>query len=494
MKTTIVRLIKFELHRVKNVNDGIIEFMNYAPVLSKAEIAGNDIVGIYGQNGSGKTAAIEGLDIMRHILSGEEIPYREYGGILSGESELVAHFFLQTEEKKYLVSYAASLSVIASDAVSRIAIRKEKLSYKLRGASWRHERSLTVSNPFYNSDSILNISTAIRPESKHVDEYSNLEFVKSLQNIAIYSAQRNCSVFFNQVVINSLMNNSSRTDEEKNLSDVITSTGFFARNHLIVIKVRQLGDINMNQIIPLNIYEEYDNGLLAGCLPLLMNGNGSVPVTIYPIFERIIEAINIALRAIVPDLQILLRKGAAEVNEKGTEIVQVDVFSERNGRKFSTRYESEGIKRIISLLNCLIAVYNNPQICLAVDELDSGIFEYLLGELLGALYEEAKGQLIFTSHNLRAFEKLGVRNLICSTTNPDNRYLRLKGVQQNHNKRDFYIRALVLGGQKESLYDQDELDSIGYAFRKAGRLNRPVTLQFSDSVMQKLSGQTSQEI
>lgn len=66
----------------------------------------------------------------------------------------------------------------------------------------------------------------------------------------------------------------------------------------------------------------------------------------------------------------------------------------RNEKRFLTKYESEGIKRIVSLLNYLIAFYNSPEICLVVDELDAGIFEYLLGEILGVLNQEAKGQLI----------------------------------------------------------------------------------------------------
>ena len=139
-------------------------------------------------------------------------------------------------------------------------------------------------------------------------------------------------------------------------------------------------------------------------------------------------------------------------------------------------------------------MYNDPHICLAVDELDSCIFEYLLGELLGVLCEEAKGQLIFTSHNLRAFEKMGVKNLICSTTNADDRYIRLRGVHKSNNKRDFYIRALILGGQKETLYDQDELDSIGYAFRRAGNTNKAANLHFSDGFLEKLSEKATAEV
>ena len=38
-----------------------------------------------------------------------------------------------------------------------------------------------------------------------------------------------------------------------------------------------------------------------------------------------------------------------------------------------------------------------------IDELDSGIYEYLLGECLEVMQDKAKGQLIFTSHNLRPY-------------------------------------------------------------------------------------------
>lgn len=49
---------------------------------------------------------------------------------------------------------------------------------------------------------------------------------------------------------------------------------------------------------------------------------------------------------------------------------------------------------------------------------------------LRTVYEESKGQLIFTSHNLRAFEKLNIKNIICTTINPENRYIRLVGKEK----------------------------------------------------------------
>ena len=212
---------------------------------------------------------------------------------------------------------------------------------------------------------------------------------------------------------------------------------------------------------------------------MFVNGHGEVPEDVYMQLKYAIDSINIALKAIIPNLSIELKTVSEEINSEGVKLIQVDVYSIRDGKRFLTKYESEGIKRIISLLNYLISLYNNPEICLVVDELDSGIFEYLLGELLGVLSEEAKGQLIFTSHNLRVLEKLDTKNIVCSTTNPENRYIVLNGVEKNHNHRDFYIRALVLGGQKEELYDETDLQSIGYAFRKASSSNNDVELQFS---------------
>lgn len=67
----------------------------------------------------------------------------------------------------------------------------------------------------------------------------------------------------------------------------------------------------------------------------------------------------------------------------------------------------------------------------SIDELDAGIFEYMLGELLDIFGKSAKGQLIFTSHNLRALE--------------------------------------MLGGQDEQIYEETDSLKIARAFRKAGR-------------------------
>ena len=113
-------------------------------------------------------------------------------------------------------------------------------------------------------------------------------------------------------------------------------------------------------------------------------------------------------------------------------------------------------------------MYNNDDITVAVDELDAGIFEYLLGELISILKEHGKGQLIFTSHNLRPLEVLDYTSVYFTTVNSKNKYIRFKNVKGCNNLRDMFIRAINLGGQSECLYQQTDKADIRRAFRKTG--------------------------
>ena len=133
------------------------------------------------------------------------------------------------------------------------------------------------------------------------------------------------------------------------------------------------------------------------------------------------------------------------------------------------RMVSHGIIKIVSILNALIQAFGNPSICLVIDELDAGIFEYMLGELLDIFQKSAKGQLIFTSHNLRALEMLDKESIMFSTVNPENRYIHMKNVNDNNNLRSLYIRSITLGGQDEVIYEETDSLKIARAFRKAGR-------------------------
>lgn len=483
----LVRIIKNTLYNFKNVEFGEIRYMNYAPVIREAKITEKDIVGIYGQNGSGKTAMVEALAILKCILAGEEIPYLLYEGLLSEErnTKIETIFYIEHDEEKYKASYEAVL--YADHKEKKINIFSEKLVYWRRGATWNAQRDLELYNPYYDTESILN-DTPVIFHSEHMKNLKETVVIKGIQNLAVYCAQKGISIFFNSLMIGKLSGeNAEYGIEEKALYSVVRGLSEFGSLYFQVVKVNQLADINRNEILPVNVHTENSDFIMQGCLPLVMGGKGKIPEHLYIQLNEAINAVNTALKAIIPNLGIEIRNTGEEPDKEGDKRILVEVYSVHESKEFLTKYESEGIKRIISLLNYLIALYNYPEICLVVDELDSGIFEYLLGEILGALNEEAMGQLIFTSHNLRAFEKLDIKkNIICTTTNPKNRYIRLTGKQNHHNPRDFYIRTITVGGQNEVLYDEADLQSIGYAFRRACKAKSNIQLTFSDEFRKKL--------
>ena len=182
--------------------------------------------------------------------------------------------------------------------------------------------------------------------------------------------------------------------------------------------------------------------------------------------RKTIETINCALRAIVPGLSIQVNTLHRETMEDGVPGERVELLSCRQGIHVPFRTESEGIKKIASMLGWLINVYNDDSACLVVDEIDSGVFEFLLGELLEVVTEQGKGQLIFTAHNLRALECLPVGCLVFSTSNPN-------------------LRAINLGGQKEQLYEPTRTSAIGSALLEAGS---PQDLDF-DSLLSSMGGE-----
>ena len=145
------------------------------------------------------------------------------------------------------------------------------------------------------------------------------------------------------------------------------------------------------------------------------------------LLDEIVCQIDTVLYTIIPGMRIEVKDYGKQTMDSGEEGWKVELMSVRGDKKpIPIRMESEGIIKIVSILNVLIQAFGNPSICLVIDELDAGIFEYMLGELLDIFNKSAKGQLIFTSHNLRALEMLDKDSIMFSTANPNNRYIHIK--------------------------------------------------------------------
>lgn len=456
---SVVRLSSLRIHNIKNVRNG--QIVMPGTCRKQLDYKAAEVLGLYGQNGSGKTAVIDALYYLQRIMigAGLEEEIADYIDANENLAEITADFHIFSETVIYEAGYRISLQRSEKGA----EILRETLSCAVNNGNARSNK--TVFMDYQRSDR-RNVFTP----RKRLDEVVEADGESKTDLIVArkMAEKSNCSYIFGE---------SSREifcrkydNNFRHCSEVIKALFQFALKDLFVIRNTHSGVISANFLLPMAFKIEQDK--------IGMKGDFMVPLTEpvvlkeerVAVLETIVEQVNMVLHTIIPGMKIDIHHYGMQLTDSGENGYRVELVSARKGMApIPIRMESDGIIKIISILNALIQAFGNPSICLAIDELDAGIFEYMLGELLDIFNKSAKGQMIFTSHNLRALEMLDKDNIMFSTVNPDRRYIRMKNVKASNNLRDTYIRGITLGGQDEVIYEETDSLRIARAFRKAGR-------------------------
>ncbi|MCI7421578.1 MAG: ATP-binding protein [Alphaproteobacteria bacterium] len=463
MKEAKVRIKNIKLKNFKNVGYGKIEF---SPK-NDEQISPADIIGIYGQNGSGKTAVIDALHYIQILLSGQSL-----------NKDFINYISYNQQTAKIEIAFLVEYPDIKYDVVYQISFEKNK------------------DDEYYIQNETITSSTikAGRKSTKRLIEYTNgnevfqpktryEEFVSIYKDAAIdlivakkIAEKNKCSYIFgsdNQKIYQKIIVNYKDILTDNELNDtlkIIYALSYYSSINLFVLKNSHSAVIGADFLLPVAFKMKDDEKVTKGDLVITFREPNLLDNEKFDILKHVIDQENIVIKQIIPGLELNIKDYGKQILENGKEGNKVDLLSTRNGISIPIRYESEGIIKIISILNALISAYNSSGVCLAIDELDAGIYEYLLGELLGIFSDGAKGQLIFTSHNLRPLEVLKSNNVIFSTINPLNRYIKLSKIKKNNNLRDVYLRAVSLDGQEEVLYEKTDNIKITRAFRNAAKV------------------------
>lgn len=459
MNKSIVRLSSLTLKHIKNVKNGtiIMPFANDKGL----KMSGAEVLGIYGQNGSGKTAVIDILYYLQHIMIGESLEQSisDYIDVVEENAEIIAEYKIGVDDIIFEVGYQIYLK--RND--TGIVIDREQLNCAINQDGVRKNKIVFMDYQRDDADSVF--KPVIRLKELMGNDKSILMDLLVARKMAEKS---NCSYIFGENSREIFMN---RADSKFSYySTIISELFFYALKDLFVIRNTHSGMITANLVLPMTFR--------VGTTVKGIKGDFAIPLREPVVLDKlktellhyIVEQINKVLYTIIPGMSVDIKDYGKMTLDTGEEGWRMELLSVRDGmRPIPIRMESEGIIKIISILNALILAFGNPSICLAIDELDAGIFEYLLGELLDVFSKSAKGQLIFTSHNLRALEMLPKESIVFSTVNPNNRYIRMKNVKETNNMRSMYIRSITLGGQDEKIYDETDSLKIAKAFRKAGR-------------------------
>ncbi|GAB2027959.1 AAA family ATPase [Lactovum odontotermitis] len=433
----IQKIREITIENVKNVEYGKISFTEKNEYLN--------VTGIYGQNGSGKTTLIDVLEILKNLLLGNGIG-TEVAGML--ETGTVARIVIKTE--------------VINERVNTYELRLKKEDDNKPLVTVISENLYT--KPLEKGKKEKNILQFDR-SSQAIVKSTKKEAVASLEALNIINditAQRRTSYLFDP-------NFQKLVKSNKNLEEALLVLEQFKTlaGNIRMYTSEYSGLISANIVTPVGVHYRDKAMAVDGVIPFYMQNGGFVQKQAVGIYQNVIRQMNILLPEIIPGLKLDIFEREARIGQNGADEVRLEFFVTRGGKRFSLVYESDGIKKIIGLLSFLVEAYNDPNIIAAIDEFDSGIFEYLLGELVDVMATGAKGQLIFTSHNLRVLEVLPTNCVVFSTTNPENRYIRMKGVKRTNNLRDFYLRAIQLGGQSEELYVGQTTSKIRMALIKA---------------------------
>lgn len=443
-----VRLGSIELNNFKNVQYGKIKMPSLINRTQTEENA--DIVGIYGQNGSGKTAVVEALTFLKTLMTGNPLPVNiaDYITKNINDATLLYSFYVIHSGKEYTVEYLVSLDGNCPKEI----ITREKLSvYEVTDG-----RKKCVDSMDFNSDYK---DCVFRPKKR----WSDLASGSKQTRIDIEVEKRLClrerrSVIFSPEIRSIIYSDTAL------VCMAISELRNFAYHGLFVVKSEyHLRNDYMEFVLP----PEPQSDAASKSYMISLSEPTIISSADYPRFSTILSSMNTVMHAIIPGFLLKVHEFGNEITKDGTEGIRIELMSERNSMLVPIRYESEGIKKILTILNLLIAMYNNYSMCIVVDELDAGVFEFLLGELLSCIEESGKGQLIFTSHNLRPLEMINHDALIFTTTNPSNRYIRIR--ERSGNLRSSYLRHISLGGLSENIYEPTNTFEIAGALRKCRR-------------------------
>lgn len=459
MENQVVRLVSLDITNMKNVVHG------YIPFSSKRK---GSIMGIYGQNGSGKTAVVDCMVLLKCLLSGRRIPPQFYHYIhTQSESSKIKYCFeIKANDTLFYTEYEIEL---LKTGTFHFCLNTEKLSYKLISNNARtkltplfdyHKGEKELFHPLkyyhYFEKKLENMialgiaqeSTEKYDEEKHEPDISSFLFSKKAQEIFSKAEGDTATIHF--------------------ISNILKTFGI---NDLTVIENSHNGLLALNlDALPINIDWPDSMILKSTGIILRLTDINIVPKEIFSYVDNTISQINIVLKSLIPEVSLEIYNAFDKLMDNGTDGIQFEIITIRGDSRIPLLYESAGIKKLISICSNLVACYNRESYCLVIDELDSGIYEYLLGECLEVIQDKAKGQLIFTSHNLRPLEILDNDCLIYTTVNSENRYIKSSYIKNTQNTRLSYLRSIKLGGQKEKLYNDTNKYEIELAMRRAGKV------------------------
>jgi len=424
-----------------------IEIKNFKTIKdSKIEFKRN-LSAIYGPNGTGKTAIIEVLDIMKSyftnpFIKDNTLKEKILKGISFGEKNLIISIIFSINQFDYKI--LIEFNKFNDEA---LYVSREELSLKEINSRRKFKNIVKI----LNSEGLLSPEIYIENSIKNNFDILKKSVFKEIEGGAkrFINEFSNLSSYLSLIIKYSNSNEKELISIPKELGLVITEFSKIQKIFLnmVIITLEEQALYNLNLLIPMNIHTNDVHGTLA------VNYRDSKG-NIYSekeakILEDTVKEINSIFSTIIPNSKLSTERKVDRL--EGEELkIGVNIYVEKDGRKLLLDQESTGIIKLVSLLSIILYYIKDKEAIVAIDEFDIHIFEYLLALFLEKISLYAKGQLIFTAHNLLPMEKLDKESIIISTKDEEKgvKYVYLKGASLTTNLRQKYLRSQSMWTEK----------------------------------------------
>ena len=442
----IIRIEQLRIQNLKNVTSGTININTK----QRASDSISSILGIYGPNSSGKTTVILALSILKSLLSGEKLA-DEYSSLINMNSPC-ASIGVKISIRNLQYSRIGEFDY---EAIINLQNRKND----------NNTSKLLISNENLSIKTILESDTSFIPiieyplklssKKKVIVTNSHDERTKKkndIQNKQYLANDDNRSMIFSFSVLSKI----KEYEEARTETKLLNLISHYAQYKLNIITTSMFAGIPLN----------YAFSITSGIMPLReLNDTRTFYTEGLNIEQKKVAIINSILNSLFPGTKLRLEiiaktiisvpQNASDLHitlhnsipDKTGYMTYLTVFHDQpdvGSFTLPLSAESEGFRRIVAILELYLTAYFDKSVALVIDEIDNGIFEYVLSLLVELFDIYGKGQLIFTCHNLGPIERIS-RTIYFTSPDTSKRYIQIKNIHATNNLRKMYLSFLEKG-------------------------------------------------
>lgn len=442
-----VYLLNYSVKGIKTL-DQLISLSFYKKTISKnPDTQDYNVKGIYGMNGSGKSAIITSVDILRNLLINSG--YLNNPIVQGNLSEIINK---KTEELFIGAEYLVNLKDLFMIFRYEIKLLKDKTGKYVIAYEYLSSKNANSKNDFM--ETVFEVKDG---ELIFIRKSENDMFAKVIQqkttNLLINTSM--CALFYDKIII--AEKETHRNDLFKSLLTLLILGKKIhvyldqSDDHKDYLLQRSCGyseeleNGNLNRDSLLDHFVEMDGE----CLNVIAVTKNIVLKSMYEDFQRSVEGLYEFLHIFKSDLQ------GIEIDKKEYHDAFIcSLIMVYDSYRIHAEFESTGIKKLIKLFVYIKEMVHGGIVF--IDEFDSNLHDVYLCALLEYLMQYGGGQLCFTTHNIGPMDILKQHKKSIDFLSVDHKIYSWT-TNGNYSPSRLYRNGMIEG----SPFNVDSIDFIG---------------------------------